>query len=214
MNNSSPQNPQRPAPLLEQTLVILPLALILGGALAIPFFYETQTLWYKAGLNKIMLRTGQMAGLFALILLQAQILLALRPRFGERLFGSATLVRWHKRNGLLIAGAAVAHVLLVVVPEGITNWPVGLKHWPEMVGGALLLLLLVTVLLSQFRVTLRLSYPGWRQWHRPLGYLALALALVHVSYVSESFRHPLPLGALLLVFATVLIAIIKKYTAH
>ena len=192
---------------------MLAFALILGGAVAIPFFYETQTLWYKAGMAKTLLRTGQMAGLLALVLLLTQILLALRPRFGERLFGPAVLVRWHKRNGLLIAGAAVMHVLLVVVPEGINNWPIGVKHWPEMIGGSLLLLLLVTVLLSHYRVALGLSYPGWRRWHRPLGYLALSLAPVHVYFVSETFQHPLPFAALLLVLAALLPAIIKKYTA-
>ena len=34
----------------------------IGGALSIPFVYETQTLWYKVGADKLMLRTGQMAG--------------------------------------------------------------------------------------------------------------------------------------------------------
>lgn len=214
MNDSTPQPAQRSVSVPGKLLVMLTFAVILGGSLAIPFFYETQTLWYKIGWGKIMLRTGQMAGLLALILLLTQVLLALRPRFGERFFGPATLVRWHKRNGLLLAGAAIAHVFLVVVPEGINNWPIGMKYWPEMTGGALLILLIVTVLFSQFRAALRFSYPGWRRWHRPLGYLALSLAPVHVAFVSESFQHPLPRAALLLLFTAVLFAIIKKYTAH
>ena len=108
-----------------KVLVIGAFGVLVLLALAVPFVYETQTLWYKTGLNKIMLRAGQMAGLVALVLLFGQIVLALRLHQLEAIFGSARLVRWHQVNGGLIALAALAHVLLILAPEGLTNLPLG-----------------------------------------------------------------------------------------
>jgi predicted ferric reductase len=184
----------------------------LGAALAVPFYYETQTLWYKTGLNKVMLRAGQLAGLFTLVLLVLQIILALRGRFFEDLFGDVkNLLRWHRTNGVLIAGAALCHVILVLAPDGISNLPIGTKYWPEMVGEGLFLLLLATVLSSHFRAALRLDYTLWRRVHRPLGYLLLVLVLIHVLFVSESFTQGLPRIILLAVFAGLaLLAVVVK----
>ena len=52
---------------VSRTLVLLGFAVLLGGALLVPFYYETQTLWYKMGGDKLMLRAGQLAGLLALV---------------------------------------------------------------------------------------------------------------------------------------------------
>ncbi len=185
----------------------------LGGSLAVPFYFETQTLWYKTGLDKVMLRTGQLAGLFTLVLLVLQIVLALRGRFLQDLFGGVkNTLRWHRTNGLLIAGAALCHVILVLAPDGIGNLPIGAKYWPEMVGEGLFLLLLATVLSSHYRAALRLNYTLWRAVHRPLGYLLLILVLIHVLFVSESFRQGLPRIMLLAVFAglALLAAVVKR----
>ncbi len=36
--------------------------IFLSGALSIPFYFESMTLWYKVGIDKTMLRGGQIAG--------------------------------------------------------------------------------------------------------------------------------------------------------
>lgn len=186
---------------VQRLSILLLMAIFLGGVLAVPYYYETQTLWYKAGTDKLMLRTGQQAGLLALVLLVLQIILSIQGHFLAKLFGGANLLRWHRVNGVLVACAALSHVLLVLAPEGFNNLPTGMKYWPEMIGGALFFLLLVTVLSSHFRAALKLDYKKWRTLHRFLGYLALVLVLLHVLFVSESFERGAPRVVLLSVFA-------------
>jgi predicted ferric reductase len=184
---------------------------ILGGALAVPFYYETQTLWYKTGVAKAMLWAGQLAGLLTLVLLILQIILSLRGSFSEDLFGSANLMRWHRINGVLIVCTVISHVALILAPEGINNLPIGKKYWPEMTGEGLFLLILITVLSSRFRSALKLDYTVWRTIHRPLGYLLLILALIHVLFVSESFKQGIPRVVLLVIFTglALLITVVK-----
>jgi predicted ferric reductase len=195
----TPGKPYLFSPIFYKAVVLLGAALLLGGALAVPFYYETQTLWYKTGADKVMLRSGQLAGLFALVLLMGQILLALRVQFFEYLFRGARLMRWHQLNGVLIFFSACSHMLLVLAPEGFDNLPIGKKYWPEMIGGLLLLFLLTMVVTSRFRSWLQLEYARWRMLHRPMGYLSLVLGFCHVLFVSESFARGLPRTVLLTV---------------
>ena len=192
-------------------LIIFSFAVFLGGALTVPFYYETQTLWYKTGVDKVVLWAGQLAGLLTLVLLVLQIILPLKGRFSEDLFGSANLMRWHRINGILIVCTAISHVVLVLAPEGINNLPIGKKYWPEMTGEGLFLLVLIMVLSSRFRSVLKLDYTVWRTIHRPLGYLLLILALIHVLFVSESFKQGIPRVVLLVIFTglALLITVVK-----
>ena len=184
---------------------------ILGGAMPVPFHYETQTLWYKTGAYKVMLRTGQLAGLLALVLIVLQIFLSIRGRLLEDLFSGKNLMRWHKTNGIIIAFAAVSHAILVLAPEGINNLPIEKKYWPEWIGAFLLLLILFIVVSSHFRSVLKLDYTLWRNLHKPMGYLVVFLVLIHVLFVSGSFEQGTPKALLLSVFTglTLLVATVK-----
>lgn len=197
----NPAQEPNPAPIRAgKVLVLLAGVTLLAGALALPFVYETQTLWYKVGVDKSVLRGGHLLGMLALVLLLAQVLLAVRIRVLERIFATAALVRWHRANGVLIALAAAGHVALVQLPEGLGNLPFGWKYWPEMIGGLLFALLVATVISSRYRVGLGLDFIRWRRWHRPAGYLALALVFIHVRFVSDAFAQGLPRAALIAVF--------------
>jgi len=188
----TPGKPSRFPTIFYKVIVLLGAALLLGGALAVPFYYETQTLWYKTGADRVMLRAGQLAGLFALVLLIGQILLALRVKLFEHLYGGARLIRWHQINGVLILCTVCSHVFLVLAPEGFDNLPIGKKYWPEMIGGLLFLFLLTMVFTSRFRSWFKLEYARWRMLHKPMGYLSLVLVFFHVLFVSESFARGLP----------------------
>ncbi len=166
--------------------------LFLSGVLAIPSYYETTTLWYKTGMDKIMLLAGHYLGLLGFILLYLQIILSARDHFLDRVFGSAQLLGLHRLNGLLLFLLAAGHILLVLIPEGLANLPLGKKFWPEMVGAALFICILVLAGSSHFRQKIHLPYAIWRSFHRPLGYLALLLVTVHVLFVSESFEQTIP----------------------
>ena len=63
------------------------------------------------------------------------------------------------------------------------------------------------------RAALRLKYTPWRAVHRPLGYLLLVLVLIHVLFVSESFRQGLPRIILLAVFAGLTLLSAKFFDA-
>jgi len=195
--------------------LIVAVALLVAAAiiLSIPVYYETMTLWYKTGIDKTMLKAGQYLGLVALLLIHLQVAISARGSILSSLFGPALLVRLHRLNGLFIAASACIHVLLVLVPEGMSNLPIGWKFWPEAVGAVLLLIIAATTLTSYFRNSIRLSYGLWQAVHKPAGYLVLALVTVHALFVSESFEHMVPrllLAALfLLTVGTVLAAKFK-----
>ncbi len=195
--------------------VLLPgaLLMVMGAALSIPFVYETQTLWYKVGVDKLTLRSAQMLGLAAVVLLMVQILLGARGRLLQQLYGAAALMRWHRVNGIIIALLAGSHMLLVLLPEGLTNLPIGIKYWPEMLGMLLLGIILVLVISAQWRRQLRLNYQRWRLFHKVFGYLILMLIGLHVLFVSESFQLIVPRTAFLVVFAGVVAAVLMSKKA-
>jgi predicted ferric reductase len=194
---------------LHITYIVSVLICIVGGALSIPFVYESQTLWYKIGIDKTLLRAGKIAGLLAAILLFVQIVLGVRGKILEELFGVRNLVLWHRINGVFILFLALCHVSLVLVPEGIVNLPIGLKYWPEMVGALLLSIILSMVISSQFRQQLGFAYVKWRAIHKPLGYSALVLIFIHVLFVSESFEYIVPRVALIIAVTAVVIAVFR-----
>lgn len=204
-------------PILGMLLLAI-LATVVAGAVTVPFIYESQTLWYKVGSDKTMLRAGQILGLLAYVALAVQILLGTRGKTLEHVFGVPALVGWHKANGIFLCVFAALHIFLVLAPEGLGNLPLGLKHWPEMVGGGLFLLLFLQVVSSVLRPRLHFPYKPWRAWHRLVGYLALGLAGVHVLFVADSFAQGVPrmafFGTLLAVVVAVAVGKLSRESHH
>lgn len=191
-----------------QVLILGCVALAVAAACALPFCYETQTLWYKTGWDNILLRTGHVLGMLALVSLLWQLVLGSRGRVLEESLGIAAVMRWHRLNGVLLPLLALLHVTLVLLPEGLANLPIGAEFWPEKVGGILLLAIFWQALTSSLRQRLGLDYHRWRVGHRLIGYLALLLVTVHVLFVADSFAHGLPRIALLVAAALVVVCII------
>lgn len=186
----------------------------LATALAIPELYQSMTLWYKYGTERVLLKAGQSAGMVALVLLNLQLLLAVKGKWLTEAFGPAKLMQYHRTNGVLISLFAFAHVLLVLLPEGLQNIPFGMKFWPEMTGAALLLLLVVTIIVSKYRTQFKLAYPFWRTGHKIIGYSLIFLLNIHVLFVSDTFEQLVPkiflAATLMLVIAWIAIVKIKK----
>jgi len=195
-------------------LIFCLLILITSGALSIPFIYESQTLWYKVGIDRTMLRGGQMAGLLAAILLFVQILLAARGAFLKELFGTAALLQWHRINGLVVSFIALCHMFLVLAPEGLTNLPIGMRYWPEMVGGFLLAIILLTVGFAQLRKILGLDYKRWRIFHKLMGYPSIIFLAIHVSNVSDSFEQVIPRAAFFAILLAVVVSVFLSKRIH
>lgn len=182
--------------------------LFLSAALSVPFYFETMTLWYKVGIDKTMLRAGQLAGMSALVMFFVQIICAVRGQYLEKHFGRAVITKFHRINGRVILFLAISHVLLVLAPEGITNLPIGKKYWPELIGAVLLLITAVIVFSTHFRQQLGLTYNLWRTTHKTLGYFVLILLLGHVVFVSDSFEHSQLRAVLILLFGALFLWVI------
>lgn len=151
---------------------------------------------------------GQVSGLLAAALMVLQIILGLRTKLLENYFGLATLMRCHRMNGVVIGVCVLLHAILILVPEGMTNLPIGRKYWPEMIGLLLLWVVLSMVISSHFREKLKLDYKLWRRIHRPLAYIAALLLVVHVYFVSDSFQQTVPRAALLFSFLLLFILVV------
>ncbi len=189
---------------LKRFIAVAIFLLAVASALSLPYVYESQTLWYKFGLDKTALRAGQLAGMLALTLLFTQIVLAAGGSFLKKAFGLKNIMRWHRTNGVLIVFFACTHVFLILAPEGLANLPIGKKFWPEMVGSLLLWVLVSMVISSRYRERLKLDYRRWRAIHKPLGYFAALLVVIHVLYVSDSFAQIVPRSILFVTFVALL----------
>ncbi len=191
-----------------KTIIITVFFVFLSAAIYVPFYFETMTLWYKVGLDKTLLRSGQVAGMSALVLVMLQIILALPGDYLEKLFGKAALARYHRINGLAILLLAISHVVLVLAPEGLTNLPIGKKYWPELVGFLVLSSIFSTITATYLRKPLKISFETWRILHGIIGYFIIVLLPIHVIFVSESFENGPLRSFLIFIFGMLVLRIL------
>jgi len=173
------------------TAVFIALFFVLALASTIPFIWESKSLWYKFGLDKTLLQAGKVVGICAAILCFFQILLALRLKSLDRIFGLDRVYILHKYNGTLVLSLVALHFMLVVLPEGLDNLPISWKFWPEMLGAALFVTLGLVVAGTFLRRNF-LPYHLWRMLHRPIGYVIAAGISLHIFNVSDSFTQGVP----------------------
>lgn len=175
----------------------LGVAALLGSAAAIPFVYESQSILYKFGADKVFLRSGKVVGLCSAVLLLLQLVLASRLSLLVTIFSQPTLTRWHRFNGMFVACLVMLHPLAVVAAEHFTLLRLEVKYWPEFVGIGLFLSLQVTVWAAVLQPVRHWSYPRWRLAHRLGAPLLILLLGVHLLFVSESFVRGVPRTAAL-----------------
>lgn len=170
--------------------VVLSAVLILAGLWSLPFLYESPSMFYKFGVDKILLRTGKIVGLTAAFLLLLQLLLAGRFKWLDRLFSLPGLYRVHRINAYCLGLLVLIHPVLIFIPDKTWMIPFESRYWPEWVGAALLLVIAGQVVISRWRRFFIKAYQKWQLTHRILGILAMGLVFVHILYVSETFEHP------------------------
>jgi predicted ferric reductase len=166
--------------------------LLLAGAVAIPFFFESPSMWYKFGVEKASLRAGKMLGMAAGLLLLFQLPLAGRLKALDRIFSLPGLMRQHRIHAWTIVVVAVMHPFCVLLSEGTVLVPMELRYWPEWVGVGLLVCILTQFICSRWRRRWGLAFHTWLPSHRITGLLIAILLVVHVLYVSESFTDEGP----------------------
>jgi predicted ferric reductase len=189
--------------------LILLMLLLTAGALAIPFLFESPSMWYKIGIDKSLLRAGKMLGIFAGLLLLLQLPLAGRLKSLDRLFSLPGLVRQHRYHAWIIALMTLLHPVCVSIPEDRLLIPLEMRYWPEWIGVALLSLIVVQLVASRWRKRLKIAFHRWMRFHRVAGLLAAALLIIHVLYVSETFESEgLPRTAVLIAAGLLLLVLL------
>lgn len=170
----------------------------LGAGISVPFFFESQSLYYKFGLDKALLQWGKAAGLAAAVLMVYQIVFVSRFRILETHFTRKRLWAAHKTCGKLIALLVILHPVLILGSDGFAFFPLEKRYWPEFSGIFLWLLILGIVGVSVFQNKLPVSYRTWQVLHRAGVLPAVCLIFIHAGFVSESFESGFPRAGLFL----------------
>ena len=187
-------------------VIIAAATLFMAGALSIPFFFESPSMWYKFGLAKILLRSGKVVGTAAAVLLFYQLILVARLKVLDRVFSHPGLVRTHRLNAIVILLLACLHPVLVLTSDNTLVIPLEMRYWPEWLGVGLLALIVVQFSTSRWRTDARLRFHRWMFLHRWLGFTVLGIVTIHILYVSETYsergfpRNAVILLAVLLAF--------------
>lgn len=162
-----------------RTRIILYLAVILAPILVVALFHlkTEDVFFYNLGRS-----FAQMA--FAILIMQ--VVLAARLKWVEEPFGLNLTFPFHRRMGTAAAVLLLLHPPLMALGGGGWHLLYSLNvEWYILVAKAALLLLLLNVVVSLWRVRLGIKFEKWRRCHDLLGPLILVLAFVHSWYASE-----------------------------
>ncbi|MEH0020462.1 MAG: ferric reductase-like transmembrane domain-containing protein [Desulfobacter sp.] len=198
-----------------QKIMVAALAVLaaagIAGAAAIPFFFESQSLYYKFGTDKALLQWGKAAGLVALVLMVYQVLLVSRFSFLEKQVSLKRLFALHKGGGILITLLVVLHPVMILGAEGFVLFPLERRYWPEFLGVFLVFAIPGIAAVSVWRAKLKIAFKPWQALHRIGTPLVTGLAFVHAFYVSETFGFRIPGTGLFLAAAVVLALLARIY---
>ena len=167
-------------------------SLFIAGALTIPFLFESPSILYKFGIEKTFLRSGKVLGVTAAVLVFFQVLLVSRLKFLDRIFSLNQIVTFHRINGIAIALPALLHPILIIAAENFTIFPFEKRYWPEFLGVGVLIFILVLMTTANWRLMFNFAYDKWLRFHRLGTLTAIALMIIHILFVSETFKSGLP----------------------
>ena len=168
------------------------LLLLLAGAASIPFLFESSSILYKFGADKLMLRAGKVLGMIAAALVLFQLILSARIKFLDRIFALDRLLNAHRIIGTTLACCLILHPVLIFLPDDMLFIPFEWRYWPEFVGLFLLLSILGMAVSGNFRAAMGIRFDLWWMMHR-MAAAAVAIALfVHILFVSETFERGFP----------------------
>jgi predicted ferric reductase len=113
-------------------------------------------------------------------ILTLQFVLAARLKWVERPFGLDIVLQFHRIMGSFAAVLLVFHPLVLALEMNRWELLYGLdRPWYIWAGRAVLLLLLLQIFLSVFRLSLRLEFEKWRQSHNILALVLIAGGFLH-----------------------------------
>lgn len=169
-------------------MCILLTLLMLSGGWTIPFVFESPSLYYKFGLEKTLLRSGQILGITVAVLVFFQVLLASRIKFLDRIFSLTRIYGFHRVNGIVIAFLALCHPILVIASDNFTFFPFEKRYWPQFLGVGVLTFFLVIVTTANWRLLFGFAFHIWMRFHRLATISIIPLMFIHILYVSGTFK--------------------------
>ena len=205
-----PENKFLPAKrfILGSFFVILAMLLLVAGW-TVPYQFESSSILYKFGLEKVLLRSGKIVGITVTLLVFYQVLLVSRLKFLEQIFTQKILLVLHRFNGFLLTLLVLAHPLLIKASENFTAYMFESKYYPEFVGIGLLLIILTVSVLAFFKERIGLKYGNWLLSQRLGATLILLILPLHILWVSDTFKGDLPRNAALVTFGLNLLLLIR-----
>jgi hypothetical protein len=189
-------------------LVILAILLLAAGW-TIPYQFESSSILYKFGIQKVLLRSGKLIGITVALLLFYQILLPSHLKFLERIFSRKRLLALHRVNGFLITLLVLLHPVLIKASENFTAYRFESKYYPEFVGIGLAFIILTVSMLAFFKERVTISYGKWLVLHRFGATMVLLILPLHVLWVSDTFKEGLPRNAALGIFGLNLLLLLR-----
>lgn len=134
---------------------------------------------------------GRSMALIGFMMLALQPFPAGRFRWIERAFGFDIVIRYHRYMAILAFTLIILHPILLGAGDAGFEilYTLG-GPWYILAGKGALLVLIVTVMLSMFRMPDRLGFERWRMFHDILFPATFILAFVHSWYAGEDLGIP------------------------
>jgi len=177
--------------LLKFTCILFFLGLLCAAGM-IPFYFESPSMYYKTGIDKLLLRTGKIFGIITVQLMLLQPIFIGRFSWLDTIFTMKKLFLFHRINGMILLGAAVIHPILILGADHFVFFPFESKYWPEITGVFLLLLLILFIVISILQKKIGIKYKTWKITHKTLAPFLFLIMFTHVFNVSRSFESGLP----------------------
>ncbi|MCX5888320.1 MAG: ferric reductase-like transmembrane domain-containing protein, partial [Deltaproteobacteria bacterium] len=142
-----------------RTRILLYLLVILAPLMVVALFHlKTEDVFFY--------NLGRSFALLAFAILIMQVVLAARLKWVEEPFGLNLTFPFHRRMGALAAVLLLLHPPLMALGGGGWHLLYGIKmEWYILVAKAALLLLLLNVAVSLWRVRLGIKFEKWRRCH-------------------------------------------------
>jgi predicted ferric reductase len=176
-------------PYVERTrrlrvVLVLAGAVLLLGAMASAFDSHRLQVAARGDLYGWLSTAGKMAGLAAAMLLMLQFTLSARLKPLDRAFGMDRVLRFHGKLGATAVVLACLHPFLLFAAPAEQIGPLRWSVWPEMLGAAVICILLLIAMTSLWRVFLGLRYEQW-WWIHQLVFVAAVAALAHAMLLGN-----------------------------
>lgn len=96
------------------------------------------------------------------------------------------------RIRIALEGICIFSALLIIAAENFTIFPFEKRYWPEFLGVGVLIFILVLMTTANWRLMFNFAYDKWLRFHRLGTLVAIALIIIHILFVSETFKSGLP----------------------